>query len=152
LADGSAWPSGDAFSPIAAAFADETVAAVGGLGFRAEEPGRLSPAAMELTVAEVGAAAADVTALQGGWLAFRRSDLIALGPLDERFVTAYWLDVWWRLRLRSGADADWTETDSEAAADGESDAAPAAASLAERATPSPTQADQPAMPELPTPR
>jgi hypothetical protein len=46
-----------------------------------------------------------------GWIAFRRADYVALGPLDERFVTPAWLDVWWSLRLRAGADPDWTETE-----------------------------------------
>jgi Glycosyltransferase like family 2 len=154
LADGSAWPAGDAFSAIATAFADEAVAVAGGIGFRADEPGRLRPGAMELAVAEAGATASDLVGLQGGWLAFRRSDLAALGPLDEHFVTPAWLDVWWSLRLRCGLDPDWTETDSDAAADGATEAQAAAQSgetPADDAADAP-EADQPAMPELPAPR
>jgi GT2 family glycosyltransferase len=55
------------------------------------------------------AATADVAALEGGWLAFRRSDYLELGPFDERFVAPAWLDVWWTLRLRAGAEPEGAE-------------------------------------------
>jgi hypothetical protein len=75
----------------------------------------------------------DAATLEGAWLAFRRSDYIALGPLDERFVTPSWLDVWWTLRLRAGEEpqgAEYVESEPAAerddaaddAADGRSDA------------------------------
>ena len=35
---------------------------------------------------------------------------MALGPLDERFVTPAWLDVWWSLRLRAGEEPERPET------------------------------------------
>lgn len=38
-----------------------------------------------------------------GTIAFRRDDLIARGPLDERFLTARGLDTWWSLTLRDAA-------------------------------------------------
>ncbi len=146
LADGSAWPTGDALSPIAAALADTSVGTVGGIGFSADEPGRLNPAALELARAgEEDSAGSDVTALQGGWLAFRRSDLAALGPLDEHFVTPAWLDLWWSLRIRCGADPDWTETDSDVAADRDEEAG-------QTATPEPTALPASAPPAPPAPR
>jgi hypothetical protein len=39
-----------------------------------------------------------------GTIAFRRDDLIARGPLEERFLTARGLDAWWSLVLRDAAD------------------------------------------------
>jgi hypothetical protein len=105
LADGSAWPTGEALAPLAAALGDPDVAVAGAFGLASGEPGRIRPAALELAESPA------VAALLGGWLAFRRSDYIALGPLDEHFVTPAWLDVWWTLRLRAGADPDWSETE-----------------------------------------
>ena len=37
-------------------------------------------------------------------MAFRRADLVALGPLDEKFAFYRSLDAWWSLVLRAGAD------------------------------------------------
>jgi hypothetical protein len=103
LADGSAAPTGDALTPLARELQDPAVAVAGGFGLTSAEPGRLRPASLEPSdVPETGA-------LMAGWMAFRRVDLIALGPLDEQFVTPAWLDVWWSLRLRAGADPDWTD-------------------------------------------
>jgi hypothetical protein len=102
LADGSAWPVGDALAPLAGALADSDVAAAGAFGLVSRDPGRLRPGALELS------SVAEAAALLSGWLAFRRSDYIELGPLDERFLTAAWLDVWLSLRLRSGAETDST--------------------------------------------
>jgi hypothetical protein len=113
LADGSAWPTGDALSPLVETLRDPTVAVVGGFGLAAEQAGPLQPTALERT------ADGAVVALEGGWMAFRRADLVALGPLDERFVIPAWLDVWWSLRLRAGVDAEVAdESDDEASADG----------------------------------
>jgi hypothetical protein len=105
LADGSAWPAGDAFTPLAGALADADVAVAGAVGLESALAGRLRPSALEPTDAH------RVAALLAGWMAFRRADYAALGPLDERFVTPAWLDVWWSLRLRAGADPDWSETE-----------------------------------------
>ena len=104
LADGSAWPTGDALTPLAAALADPSIAAAGGFGL-------VSPADGPLRQGSLGrdgdpAPHRNVVALEAGWLAFRRADYRALGPLDERFVTPAWLDVWWTLRLRVGAEPE----------------------------------------------
>jgi hypothetical protein len=110
LADGSAWPTGDALGPLAEALADPLVAIAGAFGVGSTEPGKLRPAALATSTER------EVVALLAGWMAFRRADYIALGPLDDRYVTSAWLDIWLSLRLRAGADPDWTETaDSETA-------------------------------------
>lgn len=105
IADGAAWPTGDALTPLAEALSGADVAVAGAFGLTSGEPGRLRPAALAPSDAR------EAVALMAGWIAFRRADYIALGPLDERFVTPAWLDVWWSLRLRAGADPDWTETE-----------------------------------------
>jgi hypothetical protein len=56
-----------------------------------------------------GPSAVGVAALEAAWLAFRRSDYAQLGPIDERFLTPAWLDVWWTLRLRAGAEPEGAE-------------------------------------------
>lgn len=119
LADATAWPAGDALSPLAAALKEPAVAVAGGFGLAAAEPGPLRPTALRRIEAGPtpggtgrGAAAgglAGATALEGAWLAFRRSDYVELGPLDERFVTPAWLDVWWTLRLRAGTEPEGAE-------------------------------------------
>jgi hypothetical protein len=133
LTDATAWPTGDALSPLAAALKDPDVAAAGGFGLYSaasgpirpgaltREPGAEGPAEMAAEAAgrgaataddaatDSGAATAEATALEGAWLAFRRSDYIELGPLDEHFVTPAWLDVWWTLRLRAGEEPEGAE-------------------------------------------
>jgi hypothetical protein len=99
LADGSAWPAGDALTPLARALEDPEVAEAGGLGVVSRDR-RLRPAGIELSKES------SVLGLLGSWLAFRRSDLIALGPLDEHFVIPAWLDLWWSLRLRMVGPAE----------------------------------------------
>jgi hypothetical protein len=124
LADTSAWPTGDAIAPLAAALADTNVAAAGGFGLYSEDDGPLRPNALSREPAAAGegtavtraADPATATAIEGAWLAFRRSDYIALGPLDERFVTPSWLDVWWSLRLRAGEEPEGAEYVETAAA------------------------------------
>ena len=118
LTDGSAWPTADALTPLATALADHDVAVAGGFGLFGEDASPLRPSALTREPATGAGAAgaagddgatADATALEGAWLAFRRADYIDLGPLDERFVTASWLDVWWTLRLRAGAEPEGAE-------------------------------------------
>jgi hypothetical protein len=104
LADGSAWATGDALSPLADALSDPAVAAVGGFGVVTTDRGLLRP--NTLVRSDDTPPARDVSALEGGWLAFRRSDYRDLGPLDEHFVTSAWLDVWWTLCLRTGAEPE----------------------------------------------
>jgi hypothetical protein len=140
LADATAWPAGDALTPLAAALGDpgdrgdtgrHAIAAVGGFGLFAAESGPLRPNALRREPGSSGATA-EATALEGAWLAFRRSDYRELGPLDERFVTPSWLDVWWTLRLRSGAEPEGAEYVESAEPDGpEESAAREAAETAE---------------------
>ena len=47
----------------------------------------------------------NVDAIATGWLAFRREDYAALGPLDEKFAIDAYLDVWWSLVLRAGPES-----------------------------------------------
>ena len=89
LLDTSIEPTGDIVTPLVAALEDPSVAVTGGWGlvsddlrtFRDAPPG-------------------DVDAIEGYCLAFRRTDFIARGPLDERFRFYRNLDIWWSLVLR----------------------------------------------------
>jgi hypothetical protein len=102
LADGSAVPTGDAFSPLLRALEDPEVAAVGAFGLLSEEGVAFRPNELERVDADPDADL-EVAALEGAWLAFRHEDVDAIGPVDEHFVTPAWLDVWLSLRLRVGA-------------------------------------------------
>jgi hypothetical protein len=93
LADTSVEPIGDALTPLAAALADPAVAVTGGFGIVSADLRHFDDAP--------GPA---VDAIERYWLAFRRDDYRALGPLDEKFVFCRHLDVWWSLVLRTGAD------------------------------------------------
>jgi hypothetical protein len=144
LADGTARPTGDALSGLAEALGDPTVAAAGAFGLYspADEPFQPTDLDREPGEAEdagegTAANASAPTALEGAWLAFRRADYIELGPFDERFVTASWLDVWWSLRLRAGAEPEgWTQSEpSEPRDEDEWSADPAS-------EPAPTTADE----------
>jgi hypothetical protein len=117
LADGSAWPTGDALSPLVDALRDPAVAVVGGFGLTAAQPGPIQPTGLERSDD------ASVVALEAAWIAFRRADLIELGPLDERFVIPAWLDVWWSLRLRAGKDPEFGDDSATGAVD-ETEVAP----------------------------
>ena len=117
LADGTAVPTADALTPLSAALHDPAVAAAGGCGLVAVDPGNPRPSALHRL--DDAGGPSDVTALEMGWLAFRRSDYAALGPLDEHFVTPAWLDAWWTLRLRAGAaGAEPASADDGTTADG----------------------------------
>jgi hypothetical protein len=100
LADSTVVPSGDALAPLTAALADPEIAAAGGCGLVAEDPDEPRPNL--LVRLEATATPTEVMALELGWLAFRRADMLTHGPLDEHFVTPAWLDTWWTLRLRFG--------------------------------------------------
>ena len=93
LADSSIEPVGDPLTPLEAALADPVVAVTGGFGLVAADLRHFADAP-----------GPDVDAIELGWLAFRREDHTALGPLDERFVVDRHLDTWWSLALRAGAD------------------------------------------------
>jgi hypothetical protein len=103
LADGSAVPTGDAFSPLLAALDDPEVAAAGGFGLLFEEGIGFRPNELERAEADPEADL-EVAALEGAWLAFRREDAGAVAAVDERFVTPAWLDVWLSVRLRVGLE------------------------------------------------
>lgn len=93
LADTSVEPTGDALGPVAAALADPAVAVVGDVGLVAADLRHFAQSD-----------GPDVDAIDACWLAFRRVELLALGPLDEQFVVGQSLDTWWSLVLRAGAD------------------------------------------------
>src|SRR5487761_1988696 len=93
LADASVEPTGDALTPLLGALAQPDVAVAGAFGVVAPDLRHFEEAA-----------GPEVDAIDGGWLAFRRADLLALGPLDERFVLGRYLDIWWSLVLRAGMD------------------------------------------------
>jgi len=94
LADTSIEPTGDPLTPLELALADPGVAVAGGFGLVSADLRRFEDAG-----------GADVDAIEHYWLAFRRDDHAALGPLDERFTFYRNLDIWWSLVLRAGADA-----------------------------------------------
>jgi hypothetical protein len=142
LADASVRPAGDALTPLARALEDPDVAVAGAIGLTSSEPGRVRPAAIEPSEER------EAGALLGAWLAFRRSDLIALGPLDERFVTPAWLDVWWSLRLRAGQEPELPDAGEPDAEEARVDAAAAGAAELGEKEPEPSPYDF----ELPAPR
>jgi cysteinyl-tRNA synthetase len=89
LLDASVEPTGDIVTPLVGALDDPTVGVAGGFGI----------ASADLRHFE-DAPAGDVTAVEGYVLAFRRSDAVARGPIDERFRFYRNLDIWWSLALR----------------------------------------------------
>lgn len=91
LAGTSIEPTGDALTPLAGALADPGVAVAGAVGSIARDISHFEDSDGPV-----------VDAIDGRWLAFRRSDFAALGPLDERFVSGQYLDAWWSLVLRGG--------------------------------------------------
>ncbi len=95
LADISIEPTGDALSQLEVALADPGIAVAGGFGQVSADLRRFEDAT-----------GPDVDAVELCWLAFRRSDVIALGPLDEKFAFDRHLDTWWSLVLRAGDDPD----------------------------------------------
>lgn len=93
LADTSVELAGDALTPLETALADPGVAVAGGFGLVASDLRRFE-----------AAQGPDVDAIELCWLAFRRDDYAALGPLDEKFVVDRHLGAWWSLVLRAGPD------------------------------------------------
>jgi hypothetical protein len=53
----------------------------------------------------------DVDAVEGDAIAFRRSDFLARGPLDEHFAFYRNLDLWWSLVLRDAEEHDDADDD-----------------------------------------
>lgn len=72
---------------------DEHVAVAGPWGLTSDDLRHWQPATRSAVVA---------MAIDWRLIAFRRADAIARGPLDEAFVDAHRLDVWWSLVLRDG--------------------------------------------------
>jgi hypothetical protein len=89
LLDTSVELTGDAITPLVRALDDESVALAGPFGIVSDDLRRFQEA-------EPG----DVDAIEAYCLAFRRSDYLARGPLDEHFRFYRNLDIWWSLVLR----------------------------------------------------
>jgi hypothetical protein len=100
VVDPSIVPSGDAISPLVEALADPQVAIAGPFGLVSADLRRFEE------VLAPASAPIEATAIQGYLMAFRRSDAVARGPLDEGFRFYRNLDIWWSLVLRDeGEDA-----------------------------------------------
>jgi Glycosyl transferase family 2 len=89
LIDTSVEPIGDIVTPLVGALSDDSVAVAGGWGL-------ISHDLRSFEEAKAG----EVDAIEGYCLAFRRTDYVARGPLDERFRFYRNLDIWWSLVLR----------------------------------------------------
>jgi hypothetical protein len=89
LLDTSLEPTGDIVTPLVRALDDPTVAVVGGWGISSSDLRTFADAPP-----------GDVDAIEGYCQAFRRSDYVEHGPLDERFRFYRNLDIWWSLVLR----------------------------------------------------
>ena len=87
--DPSVEATGDPVTPLVRALDAPSVAVAGGWGV-------ISPDLRRFEEAPVG----DVAAIEGYAMAFRRSDYVERGPLDERFRFYRNLDLWWSLVLR----------------------------------------------------
>jgi hypothetical protein len=100
-------PVGDVVTPLIRALDDPSVAIAGPFGLvsddlrRFEEP---APDAADISRAADTSGAA--TAIQGYLMAFRRSDAIERGPLDEGFRFYRNLDIWWSLVLRDEGEGE----------------------------------------------
>jgi cysteinyl-tRNA synthetase len=91
LVDTSIEPQGDLVGAVADALGDDDVAVAGPFGIVSDDLRHFGEPAGDIV---------DVDAIEGYALAFRRSDYVARGPLDEHFVFYRNLDIWWSLVLR----------------------------------------------------
>jgi hypothetical protein len=91
--DTSAEPLGDIVTPLVQALDDPTVGVAGPWGFVSGDLRKFDDAP-----------GGDVVAIGGYLLAFRRSDFVGRGPLDERFRFYRNLDIWWSLVLRDAGE------------------------------------------------
>ena len=91
-------PAADVVTPLVEALMEPTVAIAGPFGLVSTDlrgfDEILAPAG------DPAERATDAAAIQGYLMAFRRSDAIARGPLDEGFRFYRNLDIWWSLVLR----------------------------------------------------
>ncbi len=83
---------GDAITPLVTALNDPGVAVAGPFGFD-------SP---DLRAFEAFSGGDRATIIGGAFMAFRRDDAAARGPIDEGFRLPRHLDAWWSLVLRDG--------------------------------------------------
>lgn len=97
LLDTSVEPAGDLVTTLAAALDDPTVAVAGPFGLVSADLRRFEAAPDGI---------ADVDAIEGYAMAFRRADYVARGPLDEHFAFYRNLDIWWSLVLRDQGEDD----------------------------------------------
>jgi hypothetical protein len=86
---------GDIVTPLEHALADPATAVTGPWGLVSGDGRHFEPAA-----GQAARPGSSVAAIEGALIAFRRSDFVERGPLDERFDTADLLDAWWSLVLR----------------------------------------------------
>jgi hypothetical protein len=93
---------GDFVMPLVGSFEDRTVAVAGPWGYVSDDMRRFEP----VSVAEVGRV--DVAAVDLAAMAFRRSDYLARGPLDEQFMEPALLDAWWSFVLRDPDEHEMT--------------------------------------------
>jgi len=96
--DASIQPTGDLVSPLVEALRDPEVAVVGPFGLATDDLRRFEE------VVPNGEPALEVAAIQGYCMAFRRTDAIERGPLDEGFRFYRNLDSWWSLALRDAGE------------------------------------------------
>ncbi|MGO9180862.1 MAG: glycosyltransferase family 2 protein [Candidatus Limnocylindrales bacterium] len=89
LLDTSIEPTGDIVTPLVDVLRNPAVAVAGGWGVRSSDLRHFDDAGP-----------GDVDAIDGYVLAFRRSDYVTRGPLDEHFRCDQHLDIWWSLVLR----------------------------------------------------
>ena len=92
--DPSVTPTGDIVTPLVRALEDPSVAVAGAFGLDSADLRRFDEVLAD------GGSPRDVAAVQGYLMAFRRSDAIARGLLDEGFRYYRNLDIWWSLVLR----------------------------------------------------
>ena len=98
--DTSIEPTGDVVAPLLRALDDASIAVAGPFGLGSEDLRRFDE------VLPDAGAPVDVAAVQGYLMAFRRSDAIGRGLLDEAFRFYRNLDIWWSLTLRDEGEGE----------------------------------------------
>jgi Glycosyl transferase family 2 len=97
LLDTSVEPRGDLVSALVSTLEDPAVAVAGPFGLVSDDLRRFRDA---------GENVIDVDTIEGYAMAFRRSDYVARGPLDEHFAFYRNLDIWWSLVLRDQGEGE----------------------------------------------